>query len=163
MSKEILAAIPIKPFGVAKRRLSTRLDAPARSRLGKAVAARTAAAAVERGAHDVVTAGGGRAQQHRHVAVMTTGMHDTGVLAGMGQARGLIDRQAVHVCAKADGTLCRAASQAAHNPGFGQTAMNLISKRGQPIRNRAAPLEAERLDLENTLALAGGVQRGGGG
>jgi 2-phospho-L-lactate guanylyltransferase len=50
MSKAILAAIPIKPFGVAKARLSGRLDPAARSRLGKAVAARTAAAATDAGA-----------------------------------------------------------------------------------------------------------------
>lgn len=50
MSKEILAAIPIKPFGVAKARLAGRLDGAARSRLGKAVAGRTAAAATDAGA-----------------------------------------------------------------------------------------------------------------
>ena len=50
MSKAILAAIPIKPFGVAKKRLAHRLDARTRSRLGKAVAARTAAAATDAGA-----------------------------------------------------------------------------------------------------------------
>lgn len=50
MSKAILAAIPIKPFGVAKRRLSSRLDARARSQLGKAMAARTADAAIDAGA-----------------------------------------------------------------------------------------------------------------
>ena len=38
------AVIPIKPFGVAKQRLAPRLDAAARSRLGKAVAANTIAA-----------------------------------------------------------------------------------------------------------------------
>jgi 2-phospho-L-lactate guanylyltransferase len=57
MSKDILAAIPIKPFGVAKRRLSTRLDARARSRLGKAVAARTAAAATDAGALVAIVTG----------------------------------------------------------------------------------------------------------
>lgn len=50
MSKAILAAIPIKPFGVAKARLASRLDARTRSRLGKAIAARTAAAATDAGA-----------------------------------------------------------------------------------------------------------------
>lgn len=50
MSKALLAAIPIKPFGAAKARLSGALDAPTRSRLGKAVAARTAAAATDAGA-----------------------------------------------------------------------------------------------------------------
>ena len=60
MSKAILAAIPIKPFGVAKQRLSGRLDGATRSRLGKAVAARTAEAATDAGALvAVVTADAG--------------------------------------------------------------------------------------------------------
>ncbi len=50
MSKAILAAIPIKPFGVAKRRLAGRLDAVTRSRVGRAIAARTAEAATDAGA-----------------------------------------------------------------------------------------------------------------
>jgi 2-phospho-L-lactate guanylyltransferase len=50
MSKAILAALPIKPFGVAKQRLSPRLDAATRSRVGKAIAERTAAAAIDAGA-----------------------------------------------------------------------------------------------------------------
>jgi 2-phospho-L-lactate guanylyltransferase len=40
-----LVAIPVKPFGVAKRRLSPVLDAKRRSVLGREVAARTVAAA----------------------------------------------------------------------------------------------------------------------
>jgi len=50
VSKALLAAIPIKPFGVAKARLAIRLDARTRSRLGKEIAARTAAAATDAGA-----------------------------------------------------------------------------------------------------------------
>jgi 2-phospho-L-lactate guanylyltransferase len=50
MTKAVLAAIPIKPFGVAKARLAERLDTETRSRLSKAVAARTAAAATDAGA-----------------------------------------------------------------------------------------------------------------
>ena len=57
MSKEILAAIPVKPFGVAKRRLADRLDAPARSRVGRAIAARTAEAATDAGALVAVVTG----------------------------------------------------------------------------------------------------------
>lgn len=57
MSKAILAAIPIKPFGVAKHRLRGRLDAAARSRLGKAVAARTADAAIDAGALVAIVTG----------------------------------------------------------------------------------------------------------
>lgn len=57
MSKAILAAIPIKPFGVAKKRLAHRLDARTRSRLGKAVAARTAEAATDAGALVAIVTG----------------------------------------------------------------------------------------------------------
>lgn len=57
MGKAILAAIPIKPFGVAKARLAGVLDAPGRSRLGKAVAARTAGAATDAGALVAVVTG----------------------------------------------------------------------------------------------------------
>ena len=57
MSKAIFAAIPIKPFGVAKARLAGRLGAADRSRLGKAVAARTAAAATDAGALVAVVTG----------------------------------------------------------------------------------------------------------
>ncbi|MDJ0923831.1 MAG: 2-phospho-L-lactate guanylyltransferase [Acidimicrobiia bacterium] len=57
MSKAILAAVPIKPFGVAKARLSAVLDARSRSQLGKAVAARTAAAATDAGALVAIVTG----------------------------------------------------------------------------------------------------------
>ena len=50
----ILVAVPIKPFGVAKARLSSVLDRGQRSRLGRAVAARTAHTAAEAGAEVVV-------------------------------------------------------------------------------------------------------------
>lgn len=59
MSKAILAAIPIKPFGVAKRRLSSRLDATHRLEIGRAVAARSAAAATDAGALVAVVTGDG--------------------------------------------------------------------------------------------------------
>lgn len=72
MSKAILAAIPIKPFGVAKARLSGRLDAAARSRLGKAVAARTAEAATDAGALvAIVTADDGVAHWARSNGYLT--------------------------------------------------------------------------------------------
>jgi len=57
MSKAILAAIPIKPFGVAKQRLSSRLDARHRSEIGRAVAAHTAAAATDAGALVAIVTG----------------------------------------------------------------------------------------------------------
>lgn len=72
MSKAILAAIPIKPFGVAKARLSARLDPAARSRLGKAVASRTADAATDAGALvAIVTADSGVASWARSRGYLT--------------------------------------------------------------------------------------------
>lgn len=50
----ILAAVPIKPFGVAKARLSPVLGPAARSHVGRAIAARTAALSAEAGAEVIV-------------------------------------------------------------------------------------------------------------
>lgn len=50
----ILAAIPIKPFGVAKARLAPVLGPEQRSRLGRAIAERTAGLAATAGAEVVV-------------------------------------------------------------------------------------------------------------
>jgi len=50
----VLAALPVKPFGVAKARLGPALDAAARSRLGMAIAARTGRAARDAGAEVAV-------------------------------------------------------------------------------------------------------------
>lgn len=76
MSKAILAAIPIKPFGVAKARLADRLDGAARSRLGKAVAARTAAAATDAGALVAIVTGdkgvAGWARSHGYLTIDET-------------------------------------------------------------------------------------------
>ncbi len=49
--------MPIKPFGVAKRRLARDLDTESRSRLGKAIAARTVAAAGDCSRHVAVVTG----------------------------------------------------------------------------------------------------------
>ncbi|NOY56553.1 MAG: 2-phospho-L-lactate guanylyltransferase [Actinobacteria bacterium] len=52
-----LIAVPVKPFGVAKRRLATVMDAPTRSIVGRRIAARTLEAARQTGASVVVVAG----------------------------------------------------------------------------------------------------------
>lgn len=57
MRRPILAAVPVKPFGVAKRRLSGRLSPIQRTLLGRAVAARTATAAAAAGATVAVVTG----------------------------------------------------------------------------------------------------------
>lgn len=79
MSKAILAAIPIKPFGVAKRRLSDRLDATTRSHLGRIIAARTAEAATDAGALvAVVTADPGVASWARGLGYLVIDEKGTG-------------------------------------------------------------------------------------
>lgn len=61
-----LVVIPVKPFGVAKRRLAGVLDAPHRSRLGREVASRTIDAARASGAGvAIVTADPGVAEWAR--------------------------------------------------------------------------------------------------
>ncbi len=54
--KPLFAAIPVKPFGVAKARLHPVLDAARRSRLGKAMAERTAQITTAAGARSVIVA-----------------------------------------------------------------------------------------------------------
>jgi len=54
---DLLIAIPLKPFGVAKARLAPVLSAGQRSRLGRTVAARTVAVATETGARVAVVTG----------------------------------------------------------------------------------------------------------
>lgn len=53
----MLAAIPVKPFGVAKARLAGALDARARSATGRAIAERTATLAAAAGAHVAIVTG----------------------------------------------------------------------------------------------------------
>lgn len=78
----MLAAVPIKPFGVAKGRLASVLDAPARSRLGRAVANNTLEVLAEVGVDvAVVTADGGVARWASHhgfrvIADPNTGLDD---------------------------------------------------------------------------------------
>jgi len=72
MHKPILATVPVKPFGVAKRRLSGRLSPIQRTRLGRAVAARTAAAAAAAGATvAIVTSDAGVAAWARDLGFAT--------------------------------------------------------------------------------------------
>ena len=87
MSKAIFAAIPIKPFGVAKRRLAGQLDGPTRSRIGRAIAARTAAAAIDAGALvAVVTADSGVARWARRGGYLTVEEPAGGGLNGAAEA-----------------------------------------------------------------------------
>lgn len=55
----MLIGVPVKPFGVAKARLSPVLDGPGRSRLGISIAARTLGIASKVGLGAVITGDGG--------------------------------------------------------------------------------------------------------
>lgn len=71
-SPSVLIAIPVKPFGVAKQRLSPVLDPRQRRRLGKAVAARVIATALGTGCPvAVVTGNDGVADWARRLGAST--------------------------------------------------------------------------------------------
>jgi 2-phospho-L-lactate guanylyltransferase len=53
----LIAAVPVKPFGVAKKRLSAQLNRDQRARLGKAIAARTAMLSRQAGVDVLVVTG----------------------------------------------------------------------------------------------------------
>ncbi len=92
--------MPVKPFGVAKARLAGVLDATTRSRLGKAIAARTAAVAAAAGAEvAVVTADPGVARWARNLG---HGVIDEGTAPGKG-----LDAAAAAAVATATGRGCR--------------------------------------------------------
>lgn len=67
-----LIALPIKPFGVAKRRLSPVLDARHRSLLGRRVAERTVAAARATGARVAVITGDPGVREWAHALGVVT-------------------------------------------------------------------------------------------
>jgi 2-phospho-L-lactate guanylyltransferase len=82
-----LIAIPIKPFGVAKRRLAPILDAEGRSRVGKAVAAHVTAAALATGCPvAVVTADDGVAGWARDHGTSVIGESSPGLNQAAGAA-----------------------------------------------------------------------------
>lgn len=51
---QVVIGVPVKPFGVAKRRLADVLDADERARLGRALAVRTVTAVAEAGARPLI-------------------------------------------------------------------------------------------------------------
>ena len=82
----ILAAIPIKPFGVAKARLSPVLGPAQRSELGRAVAARTARLSAEAGAEVVVVTGDHGVAEWAKRGGLGVLMEDTGLADGLNGA-----------------------------------------------------------------------------
>ena len=72
-----------------------------------------------------------RTQQHGGVAIMTAGMHASGVLRAVGKVIALFDRQRIHVGAQADGmhgllaVTQGAGAQASHHAGASHAASDL--------------------------------------
>jgi len=100
LTSGILAAIPIKPFGVAKARLAPMLDGRQRRELGRAMARRTATAAADAGARiAIVTGDAGVAGWARSFGYLV-------VAEGDGTGSGL-DRAAAAATAEATRMRCR--------------------------------------------------------
>jgi hypothetical protein len=87
-----------------------------------------------------------RAEQHRRVAVMTTGMHPPVMRRAIGKAVRLHDRQAVHIGPKPDRARRVADPQPPDDPGLADPAMHLDAEPGEPVGDefrRAALLEPQ--------------------
>jgi 2-phospho-L-lactate guanylyltransferase len=90
----ILAAVPIKPFGVAKERLSPVIGADERSTLGRAVAARTVGLVAEAGAEAaVVTADAGVINWAKALGLGVI-REEAGVFSGLDGAAATVARRA---------------------------------------------------------------------
>lgn len=97
MTSDILAAIPIKPFGVAKARLAPALDARQRRELGRAVARRTATTATDAGARvAIVTGDAGVAAWARSLGYLVVA-EDAGSGSGLDRAAGAAVIEAVRL------------------------------------------------------------------
>jgi hypothetical protein len=79
----------------------------------------------------------GRAQQHRHVAIMAAAVKAPFMAAGIGQAGLFIDGQRIHVGAQANGTGAGTMAQNAHDAGAANAFMHLQPRRAQRIGNDA--------------------------
>jgi PPE-repeat protein len=75
------------------------------------------------------------AKQHGGVAIMTAGMHATGMLRTMIEGVGLLDRQGIHIGAKANRSGRGTGLQDADNTGFSYTAMHLDAIAFKRLRN----------------------------
>jgi hypothetical protein len=81
----------------------------------------------------------GGAEQHGRMAVVAAGVHAPLVARAMRDVRRLVDRQAVHVGAQADGAAARrfAARDHADHTGLGDAAMHLDAQARELVRDDA--------------------------
>ncbi len=93
----IVAALPIKPFGVAKARLSPVLGPGERSRLGRAVAARTASCAREAGAEVVVVTADDKVAEWARSQELGVLREDAGFGEGLDRAAATAARHATEL------------------------------------------------------------------
>jgi len=73
----------------------------------------------------------GRGQQHGHMAVVTTGVHFSGVLAAVIKLVELLDGQGIHVGAQTNGSLAGAAFEHADHTGLTQATVDLNAPFGE--------------------------------
>ncbi len=78
-----------------------------------------------------------RAEHHRHMAVVTAGVHLARHARGMGTARRLLDDvQRIHLRADRDRALAAAGPQVRHQPRAADAAMHLQPERAENARHR---------------------------
>src|SRR5476649_102516 len=74
------------------------------------------------------------------MTIVPASMHHTLALAGIGQARRLLDRQRVHVCTQAEATGAGPDFQRADHASFRQAPMHLVTPRMKTFRDKIAGL-----------------------
>jgi len=102
----------------------------------------------------------GGAEQDRGMAVMAAGMHLAGIARGIGQVRGLGDRQRIHVGAQADAALAGLlAVDDADDTGPGNALMHLVDP---PVaqRLRHDPRRARLLEADLGMRVQIAADRG---
>ena len=80
------------------------------------------------------------AEQGGGVAIVAAGMHDAGVLRGVGLAGVLGDRQGVEFGAQADGAVAGAAAQGADDAGAGDALVHLQAERAKLLGDEGGGL-----------------------
>ena len=90
----------------------------------------------------------GGPQKHGHMAVMAAGVHLAGHGRGMGGARGLDNRQGIHVGAQADGGARTLTVDEGDDAGSGDAFVNLVHPDlAQAVRDEGGGLDAVKAQL----------------
>jgi hypothetical protein len=95
-----------------------------------------------------------RGQEHRGVAIMAAGVHQSRMAAGIGQAGGLVDRKRIHVGPQAQFAGAGAASQLPHHSGAGQATGDGISPALEPVSDEVAGAKLLEADFRMLVDVA---------